>query len=193
MELDKILIEFFRNVKEKSIDIYNEASLQCELVLYIRSNISKNFTVQVERNIDYFTFSKDFVKKKIDLVIYKEKKELENMCVIELKAPLNQEHARPVTIYNWIIDLKFLEQLRNKGIANCYSIFITDHKGYFYDKRAGKLLSDFRARKIHGQYKKHRNSSKLKEIINLTETYSFEWNEITRDIKYFLIKISNCV
>ena len=102
--------------------------------------------MQVERNIDYFTFSNDIVKKEIDLVIFKEKKELENMYVIELKAPLNQKHSRPVTIFNWIKDLKFLEQLQNKGITNCYSIFITDHKGYFYGKRAGKLLSDFRAR-----------------------------------------------
>ena len=69
----------------------------------------------------------DFVKKEIDIVIFSDVGVLKDIFVVELKAILNQKRARPISVFNWIKDLKFLEQLKSAGVGNCYSLFLTDN------------------------------------------------------------------
>lgn len=165
MNLNNYIKEFFDYITENSIEIYNEFALQFELAIYLRQKCNSKYKVQLERNISILKDAKEnfniieWAKKEIDIIIYKEIKDLKDVSVIELKAIVNQAHARPVTIFNWIEDIKLLEQLRDYGLKECYSIFLTDHRGFTsFKKDCGNLLSDFRKKEIKGKYCKHKKS-----------------------------------
>lgn len=185
MIVKKLIYEFLDLVKPGEVSIYNEASLQFELGWYLKENCG-GAKIQVERGVTYFGFDKTaFVKRDMDLIIFFEG----FITVIELKAPIEQSVARPVTVFNWIKDLRFLEQLKAENI-NGYSIFITDNLGYLNDNgKAGNLLTDIRSRTLKGEYHSHKKPSDEDEIISLDFEYKLDWQEMSDGLFSCLIEV----
>ena len=48
------LKEFTDEIAIEKIEIYNEASIQYELAIYLRGRLGNRYKIQLERNIDYF-------------------------------------------------------------------------------------------------------------------------------------------
>src|SRR5690606_10140116 len=170
----------------KKIHIYNEVSLQFEICYFLRNELPKT-KVQIERNISYLKLDKNnFEKSEIDILLTEN--ETNNQIVIELKAPINQKRARPVTVFNWIQDLRFLEQLKAEDIKG-YSIFITDNQGYLKSGGTTKpLLGDFRQKYISGSYTKHIDTKHKNKSITLQNEYRFEWNKLGENLHYFIVE-----
>jgi L-rhamnose mutarotase len=189
MNIKNLIIKFIDLIKEENIEIYNEAALQYELAIFLRKE-HPEYKIQLERNIEDFNFEKsNFKKKEMDIIIYKDKNRKQDMIVIELKAIINQHKARPVTVFNWIEDLIFLEQLKEHGIQ-CYSIFYTNENNYFIgENKTGKLLTDFRNKKIFGTYQKHQKTQKTNDIVTLKKMYHINLETVNEKEKYFIIEI----
>ena len=65
MNLMPFLQEFAEPISEGKIAIYNEASVQFELALFLRKALGNKYKIQLERNIDYFGLNKrKYIKKK---------------------------------------------------------------------------------------------------------------------------------
>ncbi len=171
---------FFNQIKPG--DLYNEASVQYELGCYLRGALS-NSKIHFERNISYLNIKKGCLpKSEMDLLV----EQNSQFWVIEIKAPLNQAKARPVTVFEWIEDLKFLEKLKSKGYSG-FSIFITDQQGYkLGSKKTGKLLTDIRAGVIHGTYKRKSTSTVPKDKISLSQTYNINWFKTSSGFDYLV-------
>ncbi|MBO6122314.1 MAG: hypothetical protein J6P09_00535 [Methanobrevibacter sp.] len=154
MDLTNKLENFWECITKnnKEDDIYSEISFQHELGIYLRDVLSKDYKVQFEHNVDFFfDTTEDFVKKEIDLVVYKcdgDKKY--SLHAIELKYPKNGRV--PDTMYDFVKDIKFMEQLKKEGFDNTYCITIVkteDHLFYSGPKTDG-IYQYFRTNKeIH--------------------------------------------
>jgi hypothetical protein len=71
MHISKHLEQFVSEVSQGKIEIYNEASVQFELAIYLRKQLSDKYKVQLERNIKYFNLKGSAYKKKeMDIVIF---------------------------------------------------------------------------------------------------------------------------
>ena len=180
------LEEFFQRVVVDEVDLYNEAIFQHELGFFLRNKLL-GWKIHLERNITYLGLSKaEFTKKEIDLLLESPEG---RKVVIELKAPIDQKLARPVTVFHWIEDLKFLEQLKEVGFE-VYSIFLTNEKGYFSSGgNTGPLLRDFRRGVIAGSYDKHNKTIQKQKSITLKNQYQFEWSNLSEGLKYFIISV----
>ncbi|MFC2126734.1 hypothetical protein ACFLU5_18260 [Bacteroidota bacterium] len=183
--MKKLLESFMNSIQERSLDIYNEAALQYELAIYLREELkSKNYKIQLERNIKHFDLKRsDFVKQEMDIVIYKEQNSIKTeKHVIELKAIIDQNISRPISVYQWIKDLEFIEQLSKEDFT-CYSIFISNNEGYKVECKPNDspLLKAIRSREFSGGYKTHQKEPKKGSKVGeaeLSKEYKFDWNEI---------------
>lgn len=192
MDISNIIKGFVDYAQKIDLEIYNEFSLQFELAIYLRKLLGEAYKIQLERNISFLGLKGNFLKKEIDIILFKEPLRLNESIVIELKAVINQSHARPITVFNWITDLKFLEQLKSVGVSQCYSFFVTDNSkllsGPNDQKTKLNLLPDFRKRIIQGAYSTH-SISHNKKSISLDSVYEFCWKSFVGNQQYFLLNI----
>src|SRR5262245_38885913 len=69
--LEPYIREFCDEIGAGRIEVYNEASIQYELAIFLRAKLDGNWRVQLERNISFFGLAKsDFLKKEMDIIIY---------------------------------------------------------------------------------------------------------------------------
>lgn len=86
LDFVSIINELVRLISSGTIEIYNEFSLQHELGIVLRNNLSKNWIVQFERNIGYFGIpSENLPKREIDIVAFDQNKK--QKIAFELKYP----------------------------------------------------------------------------------------------------------
>lgn len=195
MDLQLLIEDFFEYVNQKKIEIYNEFALQFELAIFLRTKINEKLEVQLERNISFLGLSKDkFLKREIDILIFKDPTVLQDVYALELKAIVNQKIARPRNVFSWIEDLRFLEQLKAAGVGQCSSIFVTDNKKLMQipeGKNEPKLrmLPDFRKKKVEGTYNTHKNDSVKNKTVTLEREYTFDWVDYNNHQKYFSIPV----
>jgi len=186
---------FFDFARKNDLEIYNEFALQFELSFYLRETLGKGFKINLERNISYLGLQNDLVKKEIDILVLDDIASLNNVIVVELKAIIDQNTTRPINIFNWVKDLKFLEQLKSAGVGKCYSLFVTNNEKLWtetFKYRSNtklRLLPDFRSRKIYGTYSTHATPNKNNKTISLDSEYTFKWKKFVREQRYFLIEI----
>ena len=65
------LKDFTGEVSIGRIEIYNEASIQYELAIFLRHRLDDKYNIQLERNIDYFNLDvKNYLKKEMDVVFF---------------------------------------------------------------------------------------------------------------------------
>ena len=118
LELSPLLTDFTEMISDSSVAVYNEAGIQFELAIFLREKIKGNYSIQLERNIDYFGMDKrKFLKKEMDIVVFSPDKK-ERHC-IELKFPTNGQY--PEQMFNACKDVSFLEQLTKAGFNRLYS------------------------------------------------------------------------
>lgn len=185
-KIQDIIEKFMKLIVENKIEIYNEFSFQHELGIYLRQSIeSEKYLVQFERNVSFFHIDKSkTIKKEIDIVIYNMNKS--EKYGIELKHPLNGQY--PESMYSFIKDIKFCEQLVENGFKGAVSLVAVTDK-LFYE---GSLKE--------GIYKYFRGSTFIYEKINkptgnqvdsiwINGRYRIDWKPAKNSLRYYTVLI----
>jgi hypothetical protein len=191
-------IEMFTRTKINNDNIYNEFSLQHELGFYLREEL-KSSKVEFERNVKFFSdnqdenFLKKFVKKEMDIVVYKGNSKNLEKYAIELKYPTNG--AYPRRMFQFVKDIKFMEQVKDElGFTKtyCLTLISDSQKGipfrYCSRKNEGEIYHYFRNNKeIHG---KITNPLNISEVHDIKRKFSIEWQRINHtNFWYYLLEI----
>jgi len=184
MSLVTHLKSFLTEIKNDKIEIYNEASVQYELTIYLRQRIQDKYKIQLERNIEYFGLKKKhFLKKEMDIVVFTQKM---RTC-IELKFPRNGEY--PEQMFSACKDIKFLEQLRDAGFKQSYFLMLANDPLFYSNGREEKpLYKIFRKEgALRGLIKKPTGNKD--EKLKFNKEYRIKWIELSGKLKYVLVSI----
>lgn len=123
-DLSIYISDFFSYADRQKIELYNEYSLQHELGIFIR-NQCPNYSVQFERNTNFFGINTATVKQEIDIAVFDKNEKF----AIELKFPRNR--AYPRRMFQFVEDICFIEQLKNIGFnGGCAVVLVDDPKFY---------------------------------------------------------------
>ena len=181
--MEKYIANFAKIVASSKIEIYNEFSLQHELGIFLRNNLS-NEKVQFERNVSYFGLNKsNFVKREMDIAVFKNPIHDRTMA-IELKYPRNGQY--PEQMYNFCKDIAFAEQLKLAGFQNAFVVIFADDR-LFYDGRKTGIYSFFRGGSdLTGDVPKPTGSKA--EKIHIKGNYSIVWHPVKSTLKYSIIR-----
>lgn len=179
---------FATEISKGIIEIYNEASIQYELAIYLRKRLENKYKIQLERNIEYFGISKSekkkIKKKEMDIVIYTPDKK-EKYC-IELKFPTNGQH--PEQMFSACKDVKFIEQLKGANFNGGFFVMFAEDPLFYNAKGADGIYKMFRNEKIiKGLVKKP--TGKQDEIISFDGQYKLQWKDLNDKLKYFVIEV----
>lgn len=178
--LGYLLYDFMELIKNGTVEIYNEFSLQHELGIFLRNRLSK-YKVQFERNTRFFGIS-GTVKHEIDIVVYNDNEKM----AIELKFPMNGQY--PEQMYSFIKDICFMEQLKNAGFSRTYCLTVVNDKNFYSGTKQDKIYSFFRkTNPISGEIIKP--TGKREDRVFLNNEYRIEWINCGSTIKYYLIEI----
>ncbi len=183
MAIKQMIEGFLVELSKGEIEIYNEFSLQHELGIYLRNQLSSDYKVQFERNVSSFRIS-GTAKSEIDIVVLNSK--TNEKYAIELKFPLNGQY--PEQMYSFVKDLKFMEELKEHGFTHTYSLVIVSDSLFYQGDKQTDIYKHFRKeQKIYGTIQKptgQRNTS-----ITINQTYPFEWISLAGRSKYYLIEV----
>jgi len=192
LDIMHLVKEFAEKVHSDGIDLYNEASVQYELAIFLRQKIGTGYTVQLERNIDFFGLDKrNFLKKEMDIIIFSLDGS-EKHC-IELKYPTNGQY--PEQMFSACKDVFFLEQLVSRGgFGVSFFVMFAEDPLFYTTKRAKSgIYEKFRGKKVlEGEIEKPTGTDK--QTIDLKGSYSFSWEEILvneKKLKYFLVQVDS--
>lgn len=183
MNMINLISEFTEQIKNKNVEIYNEASIQYELAMFLRIKI-RGYKIQLERNVDFFGINKkETIKKEIDIVVYNQNEK----AAIEIKYPTNGQV--PEQMFSFIKDIRFLEQLRKHGFShNVFLAFVDDDKFWRGEFKPKSIYEYFRSDKgICGQI--HKPTGKKDELVTLENEYVIRWNNAHTNHKYIAIEI----
>jgi len=185
MNLLPNLKEFTDRIARGRIEIYNEASVQCELAIYLRGRLDNRYKIQLERNIDYFNLHhENYIKKEMDIVIFATDR-IEKQC-IELKFPTQGQY--PEQMFSACKDIKFLEQLIKSDFENCYFMMFADDHLFYEEKDGGEIYKMFRVEKlIKGEVRKP--TGKKDELLHFDREYKIEWQTLRDSLKCFIIEV----
>jgi hypothetical protein len=194
IELEK-LEELLKNIKID--DYYIEATLQFQLLIeLIETKLFTREQIQPERNIEKYIDKEDkekYSKKEIDIVL--ENKDGKAVSAIELKMPMNGHF--PVSMYDFIVDIHFLEELKKSNVFNqCYFIAVTNNHGFWNGPTPRQEIDIYKyfGPKIsleNIRYKKPKGNKSKECEIELEKSYSAQWKNISEKskFKYFIIVI----
>lgn len=204
LEIEKLIRIFLEEVEKNNI--YNEFSFQHELGFFLRNKINevdKNYKVEFERNIKFFDITEETPKKEIDIVIYKEPIDRNKKYAIELKFH-PQKCNVPQRMFDSIVDIKFMEVLKNNGFET-YTCSISNENRLYEtrtkrDRKKYNIYKFFREGKmIHGKISNEINYKyKNKEFVSIKGNYVIIWkllklkekNKISNK-KYYILKMNN--
>ena len=177
------LHEFFVYALENRIEMYNEASFQHELGIYLRREFP-NYKVQFERNVSFFFPNPRTIKKEIDIVLYDDNKG--ERYAIELKMPTNGRH--PEEMYDFVGDIKFMEQLKALGFTHTFAVTLAVDRLFFEGRTVSGIYQYFRADcPLCGTVKKPTGSTS--ESITLQGSYSIDWKALGNSRKYYVVEV----
>jgi hypothetical protein len=181
---EHILEDFVSQIAKGKTEIYNEASIQYELAIFLREVIP-NYKIQLERNIRYFELNKKhFQKREIDIVLFNTTKT--RKFAIEIKYPLSEV---PIQMYKFCEDIKFLEQLKESGFTDNFFLAITP-QSQFWNGRSKKdtIYEKFRKEKeLYGTIKNQIGDSK--EEVTLKGRHKINWLTINDSTRYFVMRV----
>jgi len=142
--------------------------------------------VQFERNVSHFNIDNKTIKKEIDITVFlKDKTE---KYAIELKCPLNGQY--PEQMYSFVKDIKFMEQLKERGFTNTCCVVLVSDRPFYQGKANNGIYKYFREEfSVYGEIFKPTGSSRNIESITLSRGYDFEWKELSATRRYFIIEM----
>ena len=181
---EHILEDFVSQITKGKTEIYNEASIQYELAIFLREVIP-NYKIQLERNVSYFELNKKhFLKREIDIVLFNTTKT--RKFAIEIKYPLSEV---PIQMYKFCEDIKFLEQLKESGFTDNFFLAITPLSNFWSDRgETGTIYEKFRKEKeLYGTIKNQIGDSK--EEVTLKGRHKINWLTINDSTRYFVMRI----
>lgn len=178
--------DFFAEVQNGNIEIYNEFSFQHELGLYLRKRLPAH-KVQFERNVGDFGLPKSqFIKREIDISVFPDDRSI-LACAFELKFPRNGQY--PEQMYSFCKDVAFLEQLVKEGFEKSYFIAVVDDPLFYSGIRKTGIYAHFRSdRPIEGKIQKPTGGKGEQIIVN--GSYLVNWMTIQNGWKYFVIEVN---
>ena len=181
---EDLLHTFMKQVREGKVEIYNEFSLQHELGIFMRESL-EDYKVQFERNTRFFGIA-GTIKHEIDIVIYNDAEKY----AVELKYPLNGQF--PEQMFAFIKDIRFMEELKEKGFDKTYCLTVVNNKNFYSGKKIDGIYSYFRTNKIiEGRIIKPTGTKD--EIISLKNQYKINWKVNGKEQKYYVVKIDSFV
>ncbi len=183
MKLDHHIARFIQSAGTGSIDIYNEFSLQHELGIFLRTQLS-DCKVEFERNVSHFNLDKsNYYKKEIDIAVTTVAGE--HLSVIELKYPRNGQV--PESMFGFCKDIAFLEQLVSSGFKSAYFLAFVKDKNFYSGSSEG-IYGLFRSgNPITGTITKPTGAKDSKIVIN--GSYTASWFPVSGDTKYCLVQV----
>ena len=190
--MKKTLEEFMRNEAHALVSngkIDNEFGLQFELGCYLRK---QGYDVYFEKNIK----NKSTCKHEIDLVVEKENKKY----AIELKFPKGENKGRKVTIYNFIKDIQFAEQLKELNFDGTYCVSMVDSDSYYEitGKEKNEHWKFFRGKVANGNVSAEKKlggtitkwvKGKAADTYVLNKEHQIEWINIGGDLWAYIVEI----
>ena len=185
MVISQAIHGFLDNVSDGSIEVYNEASVQLELAIFLRSILPVEYKIQLERNIDSFGLTKkSFLKKEMDIVVVSSVHN-ERYC-IEIAFPRNGQY--PEQMFKICKDIRFLEELVQAGFSRSYCLVLADDHLFYSSKGDDGIYKLFRKDKqIHGLIRKP--TGRKDEIIQLRGSYGLEWKVARGALRYFIVAV----
>ena len=185
LNLRQLVDDFFLFVQSKSIEIYNEFSLQHELGIFLREKLP-DYRIQFERNVSYFLINSKTIKKEIDISIFNDDKS--ERYAIELKHPLNGQY--PEQMYSFVKDVKFMEQLKENGFTKTAVVVLVSDRPFYEGRSNQGIYKYFRNEyRVYGNVFKPTGVMKGKEYISLKGIYNFSWKSAGENKKYFMIEV----
>lgn len=177
---------FFAETASPADILYNEASLQHELALFLRPRLVDGERLYIERPAATFRKSNaKLVKKEIDLAITDETGK--SVVAIELKCPRQGQH--PEQMFKACQDIEFLEQLVAIGFSGgLFLMHVRDRPFYESGSRDG-IYAHFRSSApLGGTIQKPTGARDL--VAQLRGTYTVGWRSDRGDGKYWLQSVS---
>lgn len=186
LDLQSALRDFFLLVANGGVEIYNEFSLQHEIGCYIRSVLQKDFKVQFERPTDFFGIKHNTLEKKeMDIVVFSDSHSAK--VALELKFPRNGQH--PEQMFKACQDIRFLEQLCERGFRQGLFVMVADDKGFYSPKgKADGIYRFFRYGKpLHGVVRKP--TGRRDHLLHIRGTYPITWTTVHDKLKYAIVSV----
>jgi hypothetical protein len=175
----ELITKFIESVAEGTVKVYNEFSLQHELGVFLRTQLT-GYKVQFERNVSYFFPDKTrFTKREIDIAVFSPGQE-ELRSAIELKYPRNGQY--PEQMFSFCQDLAFVEELKRAGFRETYVLIFADDR-LFYEGSAHGIYGYFRgSQALHGVVRKPTGQKDVE--VRLQGRYRVRWQPIVKDLRY---------
>lgn len=183
-ELRTAISEFLDGVQRDDVELYNEASLQYELAIYLRHALDAQWKIQLERPIDYFGLDRGsgFVKKEIDILVFTP----EQAHAIELKLPSHGQY--PEQMYSFCKDVAFLEQLVRAGLSTCYFLAIAGDRLFWEGRTTDGIYAPFRGDvPICGEIRKP--TGDRDEALQIAGEHPVTWHDAGAGRRYALVEV----
>lgn len=186
MQLYQCITHFVEKVASGEVEVYNEASVQYELAIYLRAILGASTKVQLERNVDFFSLRKqNFLKKEMDIAVFSVIPPLQKHC-IEIKFPRSGQY--PEQMFAACKDVRFLEQLVAASFGASYFLMLADDHNFWEGRTVSGIYSMFRGGEpIRGEVAKPTGSKD--ELLHFAGEYPVTWNELRDGMKYLLIEV----
>lgn len=184
LNLTGLTDDFFRLVREGSVEIYNEFSLQHELGLHLRGALPTDWKVQFERPVDFYGIPRSATgKREIDITVVRG----DERYAVELKFPRNGQY--PETMFSCCADVEFLEQLTRNGFLGGLFVMAAEDRLFHSGPTGSDLYACFRAKRpIHGRIQKP-TGSRDKQV-SIEGSYILEWQE-AGPVHYALARVGD--
>ena len=185
IDLTKHFNDFFLAGFNK-VDIYNEASLQLEAVLFLRKTLPE-YKVHIQKSKEFFKASSITKTGGIDISVFND--DMSEKYAIELKY-LDYGAGVPATMFKCVEDVKACEELKMSGFTNTYCIALAiNHLFYKGDEQDG-IYKYFRMEhSIYGTVSRPTGKGKH-NYFTFHKKHDFEWKDVPgHKEKYYVIEI----
>ena len=133
----------------------------------------------------------DNSKHEMDIVLYKmNENKIEWKCAIELKFPLNKNQAIPHTMYQFVKDISFIEELKKNGFDQAFCLVLVENGPYSRKLENSRQMNC----DIYSYFQRGEKSSMITGVISqptgkwdtlhrpfvfIKGEYSVHWNPVT--------------
>ena len=182
---EHLIDEFVSHITKGKTEIYNEASVQYELAIFLREKLP-NYKIQLERNVKFFNLEKkNFVKKEIDIVLFNHSQT--RKFAIEIKFPTSIDY--PNQMFHFCQDIKFLEQLKDSGFTDNFFLALTPQSNFWSESgKEGTIYEKFRKEKeLYGEIQNNIGDST--EKVHLNGRHKINWLSVNDTVRFFVVRV----